>query len=742
MNVEDASATWDVLTECAEKFIAAWDGGDDIPSLADVVPQHPPVTRRLALGELIKIDLEYRWSREAYKRIEDYLVEFPELRDESGLPCDLIYEEYQIRKISGEEVKLAEYYDRFPNEWPQLERMLGMQSVANTSTLHSRQRSSQMDVGETIDDFDLLIKLGSGAFATVFLARQRSLQRLVALKVAANQADEPQTLAQLDHPHIVRVFDQRILPERGLHLLYMQYVAGGTLQDVIQAAKQAERSQRSGRLFLEVLADSLSRRGEVVPHDTTFQRQLRQASWAEVVCRVGAGLADALAYADTKEVLHRDVKPANVLLAADGTPKLADFNVSYSADVTGSTADAFFGGSLAYMSPEQLEACHPHHPRTAADLDGRSDLYSLSILLWEMLEGVRPFHDEVLPAGWNATVDAMTVSRLEDVPRVAEQSATDALTVHVRDVLTRCLTPEKQGRFADGVQFARALLMCLHPHTLYLMSPRPDWRAWLRRFPLVSVLLAIVIPQSVAAVFNAFYNYHEIIAKLSQDHQDSFFGAVNVINALVFSGGIIILVLFGVPIRSALESLRLGKPTSVTLAKKRAYFYGDVASGLGITLWLIAGLAFPFVLQVIEGGVSLQVFAHFCISMLLCGLIGSAYPFLLTTFLTTRVFLPPLLRAAEPEESDVWELQQLRWWASAHLLVAGAVPMLGLALIIASSFGGQGSFDVMFRVSLLFLSLVGFAGFAGAFILHRLIQTDVEALLVAVKPLEVGELSR
>ena len=103
----------------------------------------------------------------------------------------------------------------------QLERMLGMQSVANTSTLHSRQRSSQMDVGETIDDFDLLIKLGSGAFATVFLARQRSLQRLVALKVAANQADEPQTLAQLDHPHIVRVFDQRILPERGLHLLYM-----------------------------------------------------------------------------------------------------------------------------------------------------------------------------------------------------------------------------------------------------------------------------------------------------------------------------------------------------------------------------------------------------------------------------------------------------------------------------------------------------------------------------------------
>src|SRR6202035_5658991 len=91
----------------------------------------------------------------------------------------------------------------------------------------------QVEVGDRLDDFYLLTRLGSGAFATVFLARQQSMQRLVALKVSASRGAEPQTLAQLDHPSIVRVFDQRQLPEAGLSLMYMQYVAGGTLQQVI-----------------------------------------------------------------------------------------------------------------------------------------------------------------------------------------------------------------------------------------------------------------------------------------------------------------------------------------------------------------------------------------------------------------------------------------------------------------------------------------------------------------------------
>ena len=122
-------------------------------------------------------------------------------------------------------------------------------------------------------------------------------------------------------------------------------------------------------------------------------------------------MAAALEYAHQRGVLHRDVKPANVLLAADGSPKLVDFNVSFSSKLEGATPAAYFGGSLAYMSPEQIEAYNPDHDRKPDDLDGRSDVYSLGVVLWELLTGSRPFGEEHLEGSWNETLKHLTARR-------------------------------------------------------------------------------------------------------------------------------------------------------------------------------------------------------------------------------------------------------------------------------------------------------------------------------------------
>src|SRR5437588_8762727 len=92
--------------------------------------------------------------------------------------------------------------------------------------------SSELAPGARVGDFELLHLLGEGAFAKVFLARQLSLGRLVALKVAADPGSEARTLARLEHDHIVQVFAEDVVPERGMRLLCMQYVPGTTLQRV------------------------------------------------------------------------------------------------------------------------------------------------------------------------------------------------------------------------------------------------------------------------------------------------------------------------------------------------------------------------------------------------------------------------------------------------------------------------------------------------------------------------------
>jgi serine/threonine protein kinase/alpha-tubulin suppressor-like RCC1 family protein len=209
-------------------------------------------------------------------------------------------------------------------------------------------------------DYTLIGELGRGGMAVVFRARDRELGRDVAVKVVrprfaadeeavARLAREARTVAQLEHPNIVGVYSIRHLADKSVALV-MQLIPGRTL-------KQA------------------------VTGDGPFD-----AAAAEQVLR---DIARALAYAHRAGVVHRDVKPENIFLdAASGRAMLSDFGVARVMDApTELTATGTTIGTPTYMAPEQIDGIH---------LDGRSDLYSLGMVGWEMLTGERPWAGESL----------------------------------------------------------------------------------------------------------------------------------------------------------------------------------------------------------------------------------------------------------------------------------------------------------------------------------------------------------
>src|SRR5207249_3986160 len=116
---------------------------------------------------------------------------------------------------------------------------------------------------------------------------------------------------------------------------------------------------------------------------------LRQMSYVQATAWVIERLAQALQHAHRRSVIHRDIKPSNVLLCADGQPMLLDFNVSEHTD--GEQVKAILGGTVAYMSPEHLQAMTTRGSDRAIRADHRADIYSLGMVLYEMLAGARPF---------------------------------------------------------------------------------------------------------------------------------------------------------------------------------------------------------------------------------------------------------------------------------------------------------------------------------------------------------------
>jgi tetratricopeptide (TPR) repeat protein len=220
---------------------------------------------------------------------------------------------------------------------------------------------SALEAGVVIDDLELVRKLGEGAQGQVWEANQKSFGRSVAVKLlptssAQSEAQierfkrEAEAAGRLNHPNIVatHAFEEW----RGQHLIIQELVKGGDLEDEI------ERRNKAGGT-----------------------RTDDHQHWTARTCRL---LAQALHFAHQNGVVHRDIKPGNVLLSTDGNPKITDFGLAKVEDDRGISRTGVAVGTPYYMSPEQVRA-------ERGGIDHRTDVYSLGAVLYRMLTGHVPF---------------------------------------------------------------------------------------------------------------------------------------------------------------------------------------------------------------------------------------------------------------------------------------------------------------------------------------------------------------
>jgi eukaryotic-like serine/threonine-protein kinase len=255
------------------------------------------------------------------------------------------------------------------------------------------------DLAPLFPQLEILGLLGQGGMGIVYQARQSHLDRLVALKIVAGGPDgsafaarfarEARVLARLSHPHIVTVHDSGLAGS--LCYLLMEYVEGANLRELVRAGSM---QYRLGAKMLPAVAG-----GRLIP-DFAF-------SVANQVC-------EALEYAHGQGVIHRDIKPENILVALNGQVKLADFGLAKLLEpgsAAGLTSTGQVMGTFRYMAPEQLD-----RPK---DVDQRADIYSLAVVLHELLTGELPVGRFALPsqvAPVGPGLDAVILRALEKDP--------------------------------------------------------------------------------------------------------------------------------------------------------------------------------------------------------------------------------------------------------------------------------------------------------------------------------------
>lgn len=398
-----------------DRFQALWNSSDAPPDVFAYLKQHSEADPESQLA-VLRFDQVQRWQTAHPLKVEDYLNRLPELAQDSDCRLELVLGEFQARQIGSNSPSLQEFLARFPDLNDTLRGKLSGSDTrqnpgANTHGLAATQSFDSTQMDQRIGRYRLLRVLGEGAFGRVLLAWDEELRRQVAIKVPQlerfqSPADaeaylaEARTLASLDHPNIVPVYDVGRTEDGSIYVV-SKFIEGTDLKERIE-------HNRPG---------------------------------IEEAAQLIAVVAQALQHAHQKRLIHRDIKPANILIEeATNTPYVADFGLAIKEeDFLHSMSLA---GTPAYMSPEQARG-EGHR------LDGRSDIFSLGIVLYELLTGKRPFR------GSSAQELMVQISTTE--PRSPRELA-ERVPVELERICLKSLAKKASDRYATAADLADDLL--------------------------------------------------------------------------------------------------------------------------------------------------------------------------------------------------------------------------------------------------------------------------------------------
>ena len=384
----------------------------------------------------------------------------------------LVLAEYLDSRALGESPARADYFERHPQLRNRLEEHFS--TIDGLEQLLGRPQPTT--ARRRLGRYRLLRELGHGGMGVVFLAAETGDGRLVALKVLGRAMElsaervarferEAQITHRLRHPNLVAVYDAGEVD--GFHYLAMQYVRGVTLAQLITRLRQlnAEELRRAdlaglvrelagaGDLSAVEPAADIEPQADIKPAmdgDGVLLRPPTQSRFA-AVARLVSEIADALHYLHRHDVVHRDVKPHNVLLDTDMTPFLADFGLARDASLPALSATGDRVGTPHYMSPEVARG---------GQVDGRSDVFSLGVTLYELLT-------LALPVTGLSERTLHQVGRQRADPGILHRG----VPADLRAITMRAMASDPADRYATAHQLAEDLRRFLRHDEISVPQP-------------------------------------------------------------------------------------------------------------------------------------------------------------------------------------------------------------------------------------------------------------------------------